>query len=378
MQHHTVYPEPSLFKVKCFGVSDKLPSSAVVTAGFCNYFDQLFDALNADSPDKLRGKPFSTNITKNSPHHKLFIEMRKFVSNMTYIGSKNKPPSQNGWIQTINATEKLWKNLQKLKITSLATRRLNQDPLENFFGCIRYSCGSNYNPTYQQFVAGVKTAIISNLRHSGRKKNCEDDTAVLANNFKNFLIAETPMKMSELEKSLEIEYKLEELEIIVADAVEEIDQATSESQACGYVSGFIFNKIRHNNCPECREAFLTDARDTIHLFTSFREYGCSESLNYCNTNFITCIEIMATLVNNYLKRDAWASQLKAKIMSQLEIVDFSFLEKCESHYENNIMFIKNSIFFICVKRFAILKNREIDEMDRQKSVERKMKILKNK
>lgn len=297
---------------------------------------------------------------------------------MTYIGSKNNPPSQNGWIQTINAIERLWKNLQKLEITSLATRRLNQDPLENFFGCIRYSCGSNNNPTYQQFVAGVKTAIISNLRHSGRNKNCEDDTAVLANNFKSFFIGETPKKNSEFGKSIDFEYNLEELEIVVADAVEEIDQATSESQACGYVSGFIFNKLRHNACHECREAFLTDSRETIHLFTSFREYGCNESLNYCNKSFITCIEIMASLTNNFLKSNASTSQLKAKVITQLDVVDFSFLSKCETHYDSNIIFIKTSIFFICVKRFLILRNREIDEADRQKAVERKMKILKNK
>lgn len=71
---------------------------------------------------------------------KLFAEMRRFISSMKYVGSKSKPPSQDGWIQTMNAIEKLWKNLQAKNIKSLSTRRLNQDPLEDCFGCIRYNC----------------------------------------------------------------------------------------------------------------------------------------------------------------------------------------------------------------------------------------------
>lgn len=105
---------------------------------------------------------------------------------MKYIGSRSNPPSQEGWIQTINAVERVFKNLLKENITTLSTRRLNQDPLENFFGCVRYNSGSNDNPTISQFVAGVKTAIISNLKHTGRNKNCENDDSILNNNLSTF------------------------------------------------------------------------------------------------------------------------------------------------------------------------------------------------
>ncbi|CAH2085875.1 unnamed protein product [Euphydryas editha] len=137
---------------------NELPNEAHATASFVSKFDELFDAVNADSPDLRRGKRHSTNLTSRSPHIALFNEMRRFISSMKYLGSKTIPPSQQGWIHTLNAIERLWNNLQAKNIKSLSTRRLNQDPLENCFGCIRYNCGCNYNPTIEQFVAGVKTA----------------------------------------------------------------------------------------------------------------------------------------------------------------------------------------------------------------------------
>lgn len=300
--------------------------------------------------------------------------MKKFISSMKYLGSKSNPPSQEGWIHTMNSIERLWKNLQIKNIKSLSTRRLNQDPLENCFGCIRYNCGSNCNPTIQQFVAAVKTAIITNLRHSGQKKNCEDDTAILSNNLSSFLTSSINIQNFEQAK-----FNFDDLEMLLADAVETVEQASPESQACGYVCGFIFKKLRHNDCPDCRIAFLSETRDTIHIFTSMKEYGSSSSsLNYVNKTVIQCVETMALIVNNYLKTDAWKPHVKQNIMATINCIDFSFLNKCIHHLEMNISHLKISTFLICIKRYTTLKNREMEEEEKGKALERKIRILRNK
>ncbi|KAG7295057.1 hypothetical protein JYU34_022527 [Plutella xylostella] len=157
-------------------------------------------------------------MTARRPHAELFAQMRKFISSMKYIGSKTKPPSQDGWIHTMNGIERLFKKLQLLKIKSLSTRRLNQDALENFFGCIRYNCGSNVTPTIEQFIAGVKMAIIANLRHTGQKKNCEDDSSILSNNLTCFLRSTATVAASD---AAEMEGS-EEIEMALADAVEAV------------------------------------------------------------------------------------------------------------------------------------------------------------
>ncbi|XP_052747040.1 uncharacterized protein LOC112046793 [Bicyclus anynana] len=138
---------------------NEISPEAVVTATLISKMDNIFDSLNADTPDLKRGKRYFTNITKKSEHLQLFHDMKTLFQNICFIGVRCAPPSVNGWIRTIRAVERLWHNLQKLNINALATRRLNQDPLENLFGCIRGHCGSNPNPNVPQFIAGLKTSI---------------------------------------------------------------------------------------------------------------------------------------------------------------------------------------------------------------------------
>ncbi|XP_045505962.1 uncharacterized protein LOC123702291 isoform X2 [Colias croceus] len=357
---------------------NELPAEANATATFVQKFDELFDAFNADSPDLRRGKKYSTNLTKRTPHLDLFKKMKMFIANMQYIGSKSNPPSQEGWIHSINAIERLWNNLQAIGIKSLSTRRLNQDPLENCFGCIRYSCGSNNNPTISQFIAGIKTAIISNLKHAGQKRNCEDDSAIIANNLTTFLTATIPSSCEPSSSSFKFDDN-EEIANLLSDAVEAVEQGTSESQACGYVCGFIFKRIKHNDCLDCRKAFLSQNIETIHMFTSFKEYDSShDSLNYVNKDMVTCVETMANIINDFMKTNAYKQQLKINILKALECVNFLFLNKCIDHLELNENHLKMSTFFILIKRYCVLVNRAMDDEEKKKSFERKMKILKNK
>lgn len=311
-------------------------------------------------------------MTQNSPHLTLFNEMRPFISSMKYIGSRNSPPSQDGWIHTMNAIERLWKNLSTKNIKTLCTRRLNQDALENCFGCIRYNCGSNYNPTIQQFVAGIKTAIITNLRHTGQKKNCEDDSAVLENNLKTFLMCDQQQEQQESTDNTDLDF-----EALLADAVEAVEEATPESQACAYVSGFIFKKLRHNKCQQCRNAFLTDLTEAIHIFTSFREYDDNTRLNYVNKDAVLCIEACATIINNYLKVSAHEINLRHNVFKTLNCIDFSFLGKCDIHFAQNVEHIKKSAFYITIKRYLILRNRDMEEDEKKRALQRKIKIVKN-
>lgn len=317
-------------------------------------------------------------MTAHSPHIELFNTMRRFIASMKYIGARGKPPSQDGWIHTLNGIERLWKNLQNKNIKAISTRRLNQDALENCFGCIRYSCGSNANPTIQQFVAGIKTAIITNLRHSGQKKNCEEDHSILNNNLKAFLLNNFEEEQPQQALDTLLDTSVDELDKLLSDAADTVEEATPESQACAYVSGFIFKKLRHNECQDCRKAFLSDGQEAIHIFTSLREYNDNNALKYVCKNVVRSVEQCANLINNYLKNHGWEKKLKNNIMIVLNSVDFNFLNKCETHVTKNIEHIKISSFAICIKRSIILQNRAMEEDEKNKALERKMKILKNK
>ena len=227
--------------------------------------------------------------------------MRKFISSIKYLNTRSIPPSQEGCIHTLNAIEKLYCNLKKNNITTFSTRHLNQDSLENFFRCVRYNCRSNTNPTIPQFIAGIQTAIVSNLRHTltGQKTNCENDTAQIADNLTSYLKVKEK-SITEHSDMSEITYDID-FEKMAADAVEEVQRATPETQSCAYeyVCGFILKKLRNNKCVHCKNSFLTasDEEYIFHIYTSFKETNLNTtSLNYVHKNVVKNIEALGTEV----------------------------------------------------------------------------------
>ena len=112
--------------------------TGVSTAEFVETFDQIFESLNSCSHEspKWLNKP----ITPDSGHCEFMKEMSSFVKNMKVIDPSNGKDVTNtlkcldALQATLNGTVLLWKSLQDVSVTSLCTKRLNQDPLENNFG----------------------------------------------------------------------------------------------------------------------------------------------------------------------------------------------------------------------------------------------------
>ncbi|CAK1601405.1 unnamed protein product [Parnassius mnemosyne] len=313
--------------------------------------DKLFDCVNACTPDLRRGKPYSTNMTNNTPHLTHFTLMKNFFKEMTFLGCKRAPPSQEGWIWSINGIERIWRNLSSKhkSIKSLETRRLQQDPLENLFGCIRANCGCNSNPTAGQFVAGLKTAVLSNLSFIGTG-NCEEDqNQVILTNFKSLLSPPTDTHTAyatiltdELEESVNSTFECS------------LEESSGEIQACAYVCGFIV-KNNLNKCEICKKNFVSETQERSHTFIDFKEYS------------------------DLKKAEAYKKKLKGTIKVLFKnSINWEFLDECSEHKDMNIDYLFNSVFHICMKRFCILKNRQFAEEYSASALKRKIDILQNK
>lgn len=61
----------------------------------------------------------------------------------------------------------------------LATRHLNQDPLEIFFGSIRSQCEENRHPTVPRifYFSSFKSVLINNIVSLSDYSNCEADNS---------------------------------------------------------------------------------------------------------------------------------------------------------------------------------------------------------
>lgn len=62
--------------------------------------------------------------------------------------------------------------IANFKLRSAYTRRLCQDPIENYFGNFRGACGFNDNQTCSMFETVFQRAAVSSLLNMSRFKNC--------------------------------------------------------------------------------------------------------------------------------------------------------------------------------------------------------------
>jgi hypothetical protein len=82
----------------------------------------------------------------------------------------------------------VWRNLKKAEFYYPETQRQTQDSLENTFGAIYLLCGSNSNPTMEQFVDALKANIISAPAFRGlHGTNCKEDDASFLDNLHSLL-----------------------------------------------------------------------------------------------------------------------------------------------------------------------------------------------
>lgn len=84
----------------------------------------------------------------------------------------------------------LWKKLDAAGIEKLCTRNLNQDPIENLFGCICMQGVRNVNPTCSAFKNSLKTILVNNfMTENSPLANCEEDESEGSlNTLKEFLM----------------------------------------------------------------------------------------------------------------------------------------------------------------------------------------------
>ncbi|XP_077494730.1 uncharacterized protein LOC144105484 isoform X1 [Amblyomma americanum] len=163
----------------------ELPVDAKFTAEFTERMDKLFDCLNSSAlkkqDDKLRYA-----MTEGSEHHVFLESCIDWIAQWHFGGPLDKQPHTiKGWQITIKALLLLWTDLKAdFDYTHLFTRRLQQDPLENFFAIVRQKHGCNETPNVYQFVAAVKHIWIGQLFKLSQG-NCEVTTHAFLTNLES-------------------------------------------------------------------------------------------------------------------------------------------------------------------------------------------------
>lgn len=135
--------------------------------------------MNGSVAQPIHGKTLRCAVNKDSPHIAFWDEALRVLESMKLLkgdGTQSVAPSIKNWILTIKGLKYLWQKLSQEGFEFLSVRNFNQDPLENFFGCIRSHGVRNVNPTCMQFRQSFAALLVNNLFsvHSP-SANCEAD-----------------------------------------------------------------------------------------------------------------------------------------------------------------------------------------------------------
>lgn len=247
--------------------SGELHQPAVNTANFIDKIDQLFDALN--SFNKWNGKKqYLRPLGNKNPHiEELLQNGIQWVSKIKTDKGK-VPPCFVGLKNTIIGVLSLYRHLKEEGMDYLATRRLNQDSLENLFEIIRKRCGYERNPSARMLRLNLRAVINNNLKIATENTNCEDSS-----NDNNILTRiSTPIVNTEKHETLNLNINLGGIQNI-----------SLESCSRKYTAGYIIKKcIEKFRCEKCQKYLLAinsvDASDELIVNKAYKHLLDSNGL----------------------------------------------------------------------------------------------------
>ena len=252
-----------------------LPSPATGSAEFNAVMDKLVDSLNSSSlsdPGLHR-----RTVTKNSIHHQFLKEMIEFIQSIKVINPATQEDVTNNlkclhsFCITINGVQSLWEMLRPENFQFLLTRRLNQDPLENFFGSIRQQGGNADNPTPLQFTRTFKKLFYDNFLITISTGNCTAD-------FDSILAGSTcqpkSKKTSSSKKILEPPDQ-GSIEVDVTDFKTCLEENAIGMNAIAYIAGYLLKKrLLKHPCEICKEELINNQfDDNSQLFCMFKAFN---------------------------------------------------------------------------------------------------------
>ncbi|XP_076247801.1 uncharacterized protein LOC143187475 [Calliopsis andreniformis] len=305
----------------------KIPKEeGLTTAEVLNFFNKLFDSVNGHSA--ATEAQLRTVISEASAHEEFWSDAIKYIKCMRYVHPLTKMPVSGSlclknWMKTISAFQVLWRLLKTQGFKNFKTRLINQDPLENFFGCIRSVGHQNVHPTPYGFQVAYKNVLINNITSSQSIGfNCED---VCSGHFLFTL------------KKLLTEEEEEDIQSAVSEVI--MEETSAASQSTENIAQEEYEEI--NNCAIVKKIICTSPHKECQLCkASFCRFNEDASIQ----NVLKKIDIMLhkTMPHVYFR-----SKLQEHMENMLhDEINLSFI-KCKQHVQQlrkRILTVKISYF----------------------------------
>lgn len=326
----------------------QLESSAIGTIKFIELFDKTFDVLNSST---LNDTNKYKNAFASKPYqNELLDKFESFLSTVTVI-NKNKKNVTNsiqclkGLKISIQSIKCLATDLQAKGFSFLYTKRLNQDPLDIFFGSVRQQVGNCREPTPQQFTRAFRKLFMENMLKHSEYANCSDDFDRLL--MTTYDIGDTNNIQSVNEEQLLPEDSTTRSIVAVGTVDYRLD--LPEKNAFDYVCGYLLHKCSSIHKCEKMCNFINQSKQEQHssenIFIHNKCFNDNKTLVKPSNNFVNCIKEM----DNRIKR-CFQQNIINRVGNQIlkEMNNISFDECCECFPNEYLkkLFVRFRIFNI--------------------------------
>ncbi len=143
-----------------------LSKMVLPTSLFCEQFDTLFDIMNVSRPRDP--KPFKRGLHPGNKDQQQFLDDSiKYIRGLKVMNKEGKVINNHfrwmdGMVMAITSLKMLCFDMcENQGFDFLLSRRLNQDPLENYFSIIRQRNGFDNNPSCYGFATAFKITMVN-------------------------------------------------------------------------------------------------------------------------------------------------------------------------------------------------------------------------
>ncbi|XP_045781419.1 uncharacterized protein LOC123878308 isoform X2 [Maniola jurtina] len=333
------------------------------TAEIILFINDLFDSLNCAG--HTRGE-LSNALSLNSTHLEFWNNALKKLQSMKFDATdsrESKPISLRNFIHDIKTVKHLWADLKKIEgVKFLSLKRLNQDPLENFFSQIRGQGGASTHPDCHNFVALFKTLLINNIT-TGQSlyANCTSDTDKMLGTLSS-LIDRPKLGIQYNDFTTDVE-NLNFIENSIPH--ENIFQTQSASYIAGAICRHILPKLDCGECQNCKSTLLSNEIEPFHSLIATKEYDSSNKKLYYPSHELVvlvwhCIYIIEETLPKICKVFIYTD-----LVSKLECLDTSFMT-CLEHKSDFLKAFWLYVIRMQVRQWCINFNRRIHNVDSRK------------
>lgn len=277
---------------------------AEATIEFIRTFDDLFNIFNSTTDSKEN--PLKNLMSRGNASliFDRFEKATEYIKNLYIRNDSNKliPICKSsfrtgfqGYIVSMRSLTDMYNELvvEKNALKFIATHTsLSQDHLEVFFGKIRSLCGSNNNPTCQQFNAAMRKLLANTSIQYSSEGNCTDvDPVMIYNPYSNISIITSRRPKSKIYTDVGISE--EDIDMVFQE-LSTIQQTKSTHQlidfsdmSTAHIARKIESSIENANkfpCDLCANIFEDNEKmPNAFMSSNFARNPCQSTFNICQS-----------------------------------------------------------------------------------------------